>query len=131
MPALARKFTLAGIKAPGANSEHREASIEAFSDIVLDQPLLAKVLLKESSGVLHIVLHVENSPDSVNKTLVKYGLARLLNRPDRKLRDYVKTLRELEDFAKQNRHAIWEYGDVSDDEEEEEPARPRGRSGRR
>ena len=129
IPALAHHGTLAAISAP-KGEEYRESAALAFNDLVWGQELLAKVELVDFNKVLHLTLHHESSPVSINKQLLRDGNARVAARPAGKLRELVGELREHEDFAKQNHYNVWEYGDVSD-EEEEKPVVPAQRGGRK
>ena len=129
IPALAHHATLAAISAP-KGEDYRESAALAFNDMVWGQELLAKVELVDFNKVLHLTLHHESSPVSINKQLLRDGNARVAARPAGKLRDLVGELREHEEFAKQNHYNVWEYGDVSD-EEEEKPAAPVQQRGRK
>lgn len=124
VPALAHKCTMAGIKGPSKTNEHFEASLEALTAYTFERKILGKVELKDKSGVLHLTMHDEASPDSINQLLLREGLARVLSRPDRRLKELTATLKAEEDAARRNRFNLWEYGDVSDDEEED-PTRDR------
>ena len=124
IPALAHHATLAAVSAP-KGEEYRESAALAFNDLVWGQELLAKVELVDFNKVLHLTLHHESSPVSINKQLLRDGYARVAARPAGKLRELVGELREHEDFAKQNHYNVWEYGDVSDEETEgDKPAGP-------
>ena len=129
IPALAHHGTLAAISAP-KSEEYRENAALAFNDMVWGQELLAKVELVDFNKVLHLTLHHQSSPVSINKQLLRDGYARVAARPAGKLRELVGELREHEEFAKQNHYNVWEYGDVSD-EEEEKPAVPVQRGGKK
>merc|ERR1711860_490653 len=68
---------------------------------------------------IHVTLTPKDGERSINSELVRGGWARVIGRPLPKLKSYVKALKADETFAKNARLNIWEYGDVSDEEEEE------------
>ena len=120
LPALAHHATLAGVSAP-KGEDYKEAAALAFHDLVWGQELSAKVELTDFNKLLHLTLLHESSPVSINKQLLRDGNARLAARPPPKLRDLVHELKEHQDYAKQNHYNIWEYGDVSDEEDGDGP----------
>lgn len=116
---LARVCTLAGTKAPNHKQEAFDMAIEAFTELAYNRKLLAQVHIRDRTGKMHVTLHDEESPDSINQLLLRDGLLRILARPERQLSDLVeKELRPEQEKAKANHYNIWEYGDVSDDEDE-------------
>ena len=120
LPALAHHATLAGLAAP-KGEDYKEAAALAFHDLVWGQELSAKVEFTDFNKILHLTLLHEASPVSINKQLLRDGNARVSTRPPPKLRELVTELKEHQDFAKANHYNIWEYGDVSDEEEEPKP----------
>ena len=123
LPALAHHATLAGLQAP-RGEDYKEAAALAFHDLVWGQELSAKVELTDFNKMLHLTLLHDSSPVSINKQLLRDGNARVAARPAPKLRDLVSELKEHQEFAKANHYNIWEYGDVSDEEEEPKPMQP-------
>jgi staphylococcal nuclease domain-containing protein 1 len=127
LPSCARACVLAGIRAPSSASEYSHLSTMAFSDLVWDRELLAKIETKDKNGKLHLTLFPEADSVSINCTLVQESFVRVVERPLRNIAPLMAELQEAQEQAIRSRVAgrIWEYGDVSDDEEEEEGARRR------
>ena len=98
--------------------DYKEAAALAFHDLVWGQELSAKVEFTDYNKQQHLTLLHESSPVSINKQLLRDGNARVAARPAPKLRDLVTELKEHQDYAKANHYNIWEYGDVSDEEDE-------------
>lgn len=131
---LARVCVLAACKSPSTTSEYFESAGEAFSEFAFNRNLKCKIECIDKKGKLNVSLFDKELDEnlSINQVMVREGYVRVAERPDWKLKDLAKSLREDEKLAKGSRINIWEYGDVSDDEEEEE-TRPRndGRPPRR
>lgn len=126
LPPSAKACFLAGLRAPTKSSEHFEDAAATFHELAFDRILCAKVECVDKSNKLHLTLtprkeDVEDKTDttSINQILVREGWARLLDRPEFKLKELVKSLRGDEEIAKLARCNIWEYGDVSDEEEDD------------
>jgi staphylococcal nuclease domain-containing protein 1 len=118
LPALAHHATLAGIAAP-KGEDYRDAAALAFNDAVWGQELQAKVELVGFDKLLHLTLTHDSSPVSINKQLLRDGNARVVSRAAAaSIRQLLPELLEHQEFAKQNHYNIWEYGDVSDDEDD-------------
>lgn len=137
LPPAAKACFLAGIRGPTKNSDHFEAAAQTFDELAFDRVLNAKIECVDRSNKLHLTLshkaeEVEGSeePVSINTILVREGWCRLLDRPEFKLKEYVSALKPEQDAAIMARYNIWEYGDVSDDEEEEGEAPSRRFDGR-
>jgi staphylococcal nuclease domain-containing protein 1 len=119
-PPLARFVTLSGCNAPKGKSAYAENSTNALGEIAYGQQLKAKVDLR-GRDKLHVTLY---SPDgaSVNKLLLEQGHIRKLARPDRDLpKDVLETVDEAENVGKNQFLNLWEFGDVSDEDEDENP----------
>ena len=123
LPALAQHATLAGVTAP-KGEDYKEAAALAFHDLVWGQELSAKVELTDFNKILHLTLLHESSPVSINKQLLRDGNARVAQRPAPKLKELIGELKEHQEFAKSQHYNIWEYGDVSDEEDEKPQAGP-------
>lgn len=134
VPPLARAAVLAGIKAPTKISEHFEGSAITFNDMAYDRKLNAKVECVGKDGKVHLTLTDLEEPEiTINRILLREGWCRVLERPEWKLKSLCAELKKDEEFAKNARVNVWEYGDVSDEEEEEnaKPNRFDGRPGKR
>jgi endonuclease YncB( thermonuclease family) len=120
IPPTAHQMFLAGLKAPGEGSEYFEPAGQAFSDLVWDRELLAKVELVDA-GKYHVVLKKAGNENTINNLLLESAWIRVHPRPaNRRLKDtdvYKESLRH-EEVGKNTRKHIWEYGDVSDEEED-------------
>lgn len=126
---LARSAVLAGLKAPTKNSEHFEGAAITFNEF-LGAELKAKAECVDKQGKVHLTLTNPESPDaSINQVMLRDGWVRLHEKPEWKLKSMVTELKKDEEIAKDARLNIWEYGDVSDDEDEED-ARPNRFDGR-
>lgn len=136
IPGLARGCVLAGIKAPSKSSEHFHEAAVAFNNLAFNEVLVGKVELI-AGGKIHLTLREKGDESglSINQIMVQEGWCRVLERPDRKLVSLCAELTKDEDMAKEARVNIWEYGDVSDVDSDEETnnSRPRndGRPPRR
>lgn len=119
VPSTCRSCVLAGIKAPGANSAYANPAAHAFNQMAFGFELVAKIESEERGGKIHVTLTPKTGERSINSELVRGGWARVISRPLPKLKSYVKALQADETFAKNARLNIWEYGDVSDEEEED------------
>jgi staphylococcal nuclease domain-containing protein 1 len=119
---IAKGCLLAGVKQPADSSDYFDDAAHAFSDYTAEKELLAKVEYRDNSGKLHLTLWTDEKDLSINQKMVRDGWVRIPHRPERKLINYCKALKEHEDFAKQARapHSIWEYGDVSDEDEDDD-----------
>jgi staphylococcal nuclease domain-containing protein 1 len=129
----AKACVLAGIKGPKAGSDYFEDSIQLMSELVWDKEVTAKVECQgRTDHKFHLTLWVDKEEDdtSVNRTLLQQGWGRVVGRPEYKLKGYCRELQEDEDAAKLARKNIWEYGDVSDEDDgEDERGRPGTRQG--
>jgi len=127
IPATCRACVLAGVKAPSASSAYVDNAAEAFNHYAFGTELSAKIEMEERSNKWHLTLTPKNSDTSINSLLIREGWARVLDRPLPKLKSYCQKLKSDEMIAKNSRKNIWEYGDVSDDDDEDEG---RGETGR-
>lgn len=121
IPSTCKECVLAGIKAPGASSAYVNSSAIAFNQLAYGHKLTAKVVMEDRSNKLHLNLTPEGAALSINSQLVQGGWVRVLDRPFPGLKAFCRTLKKDEQIAKENRQNIWEYGDVSDDEEDTKP----------
>jgi len=130
----ARQMFLAGLKAPVEGSDYFEPAGQAFSDLVWDKEMVANVELEEYGGKYHVVLQRPGQTEgSVNQALLESAFIRVHPRPPRKLKEknrgaytpFYQKLLELEAIAKSSHKNLWEYGDVSDEDEDERDDRGR------
>lgn len=128
IPGLARSCVLAGLKAPHKNSDYFHDAAVAFNGRAFDHTLTAKVEMCDDSYKLHLSLTDadEETGLTINEMLVQEGWCRVIDHAPSKLTKLCTKLKIQETIAKQARLFIWEYGDVSDEEsEEEEGAKPK------
>lgn len=122
IPDSAHLCFLAGVQAP-RNPDYRENAISAFTDLVWERQLLAKIELADGYGRdrrLHVTLQDETSENvTVNQQIIKDGWARVLPRVPGKLKDLQNSLKSEEKIARDAHYGVWEYGNVSDEDEEE------------
>lgn len=130
IPPRAKPATLAGLKSHAASSEHFDGAASWFSHCALDREMHAKVEFTSNSGKVHVTLtNPENPEMSVNRMMVRDGWCRVLDRPEHKrLLPYCQSLRADEKYAQDQKLNVWEYGNVSEDEDEE-PTAARGKRG--
>jgi len=126
IPALARQCKLAGLKAPGPLSGYDSAAHELAASLIMNQELLGKVHFRDPDNFLIMTVKEEDSGESVQQKIMREGLARLDGKCPTEIKDL---LEEEEQAAIKNYKNIWEYGEVSDPDEEEDP-RKAGRDGR-
>jgi len=132
LPPQAKFCVLAGVRAPAAANEYYDIAKDALYDMAYGRKLLAKIQMREDQGrKLHLTLHDAETPESINQLMLRDGLVRLANRPPPRLRKLVDEMRADEEYAKDQHFNLWEYGVVSDDEEEEPRggARPKSKGG--
>jgi len=128
LPPLARSCALAGVKAPPETSEFADQAAEEFNLLVSgDHALLGKIEFIDH-GRLHLTVHDEKSPISINQQLVRDGWVKVLPRPPRKLAALCASLKADQESAKSLRQNAWAYGEFPDPEEDElaNDNRPRG-----
>merc|ERR1712070_148392 len=118
LPGLARSCLLAGIKKPAPTSEYAPIAAEVFNEYVFGADLVAKVEHVDRSGKLMLTVMERDSDVSINQQMVHEGWVRLMERPERALAKLVNSWKEDENYAKAEHLNIWEYGDVSDDDED-------------
>jgi staphylococcal nuclease domain-containing protein 1 len=121
IPPQAKPAILAGLKPPASSSDHFEGAAVCFSECALERVLTAQVEFTPPSGKVHVTLTDPEHPDiTLNMMMARDGWCRVLEKPEsRRLVDYCKSLKADENIAKQTKLNIWEYGNVSDDEEEQ------------
>jgi staphylococcal nuclease domain-containing protein 1 len=126
---LARQCSLAGCVS-SFRSEYKDESTEEFARSCFQQEFSARVDLRDKSNKLHLSLMEEDSKQTINERLVAAGLLRVVERPERGLKDgLLKTLRAAEQTARESFLGVWEYGDVSDSDGEADDSK-NARSGK-
>jgi len=132
IPPTAHQMFLAALKAPPEGSDYFEPAGQAFSDLVWDRELEAHVELIDA-GKYHVTLAIPGSEITINQLLLESAWVRVHSRPLWKLKEksrgeytplYKKQL-DFEAVGKNTRKHIWEYGDVSDEEEDSRDDRGR------
>jgi len=117
IPALAVHCALAGLVPPKA-PEYEEGSALAFSEMAFGVDLKCTVEFTDKfTARKHVTLSHESHPISVNRQLLRDGWAKVTTRPDRRIARQMGELQEEERYAKQHHYGVFEYGDVSDEEE--------------
>jgi len=120
VPPQAKAAILAGLKPPATTSDHFEGAAICFNECALERVLTAQVEFTSSTGKVHVTLTDPEHPDiTLNMMMARDGWCRVLEKPESwRLNDYCKALKKDEDIGKRAKLNIWEYGNVSDDEEE-------------
>lgn len=117
IPALAVHCALSGLTPP-KQAEYQEGSALAFSEMAFGVELQATIDFSDKFGRKHVTLSHESHPISVNRQLVRDGWARVQTKPDRRIAKRMDDLNDEEKYAKDHHYNLFEYGDVSDEEEE-------------
>jgi staphylococcal nuclease domain-containing protein 1 len=118
---LAKPCVLAGCKAPSSSSDYAEDAAHVLNELTTDVEVLGKVeFTGKEDKKLHLTLSTKDSPVTINQQMVRDGWLRLMDtrKADHKLKSLIGGMKQDEEAAKLARLNTWEYGDVSDDEEE-------------
>ena len=108
----ATEYSLACINFP-SDSDHKDMAIKALSQDLLNQTLLLNI---ESKGHIPEVTLMDTSNNDVIKNLIAEGLLMVQNRHERRLQKLISDYRAAQEEAKKARLAIWEYGDITEDD---------------
>lgn len=125
IPPLARLYTLSAVKGPSRNSGWHESAMEMLSELAFGRDVSCSVDLKGFDERFHVTVRDPDSGASVAETMLRAGLLRILRKPERRLAAMAEALKPAEEEAKREHRGVWEYGNVSDDED----ADPRERRG--
>ncbi|KAF9352123.1 hypothetical protein BGX34_000166 [Mortierella sp. NVP85] len=124
LPHQAHQAVLSFVKVPERNEDYGQAAYEQFEDLVSGRQLVGVVEQREH-GVLHLTLYdpkVSQDPDrSLNAEMVREGVA-LVTLKARYARlptnqNLVAKLQEASALAKRERRNMFEYGDVTADDD--------------
>lgn len=122
IPGAAKLCKLAGLSSPSETSEWFEPAAQTFAELAFSKDLKAKVEYIDRNDVAYLTLvdPVENTEKiSINVILLRDGLARIVEgRKAGRISAVCDKLQTDEDAAKRNHYGIWEYGDVSDGEDD-------------
>jgi staphylococcal nuclease domain-containing protein 1 len=121
-PALSKikpAASLGQLSALKSAKDYLDDALDAFGNLVYERELFARVdFFDRTAGKHHLTLQeYKDSDESINSFLLKLGLLRVANRPERRLIAFSKTLKADENVARKKHLGIWQYGDVSSDEE--------------
>lgn len=115
---LAVSCALACCKAPG--KDYAQDAALALNDYVWDRDVIGKIECVDKSKKTHLTLwNDRENPVSINQALLQNGWCRIQERPPRSLIKMAESLEKDQQIAISNKVNIWEYGEVSDDEDEE------------
>jgi len=123
----AQKAHLAYVKPPNVKEDYGQEAAETLRDLVEDRTLMAQREYEDETGDLWLSLLDGNT--HLAATLVREGLAKVkkprggrdvnfLQRRDA-IDAIVNSLKKEEKVAKDSRTAIWEFGDVGSDDEDD------------
>ncbi|KAG9295989.1 hypothetical protein G9A89_011841 [Geosiphon pyriformis] len=128
LPPQSHEAVLSFLKVPAKEEDYGEEAYERFRDLAHNKQLVANIDFVDNK-VRHLTLYdprISQSPEmSLNAELVRDGLALV----DKKLRyvrvnsSIVKKLSEAQEQAKKDRLGMFEYGDVTVDEDEDKVKR--------
>jgi len=122
LPPLAVHCALAGLAAP-KSGDYQESSALSFSELAFGDDLKCTVEFTDKFGRKHVTLSRDANSPSVNRLLLRAGLAKVQARPDRRISRLLQELNEEQQVAKHQHLGVFEYGDVSDEDEERDQIR--------
>jgi len=119
IPPLAHSCVLSAVKGPGELSEYYDTAGRAFSSVVWDKDLVARVDLIDAGRLYLTVRDPDDPEETVNRKLLRAGWARVQEKrvPFRLQEMAAKDLRPAELEAKRAHRGVWEHGNVSDEDE--------------
>ncbi|XXQ34247.1 Staphylococcal nuclease like protein [Plasmodiophora brassicae] len=131
VPPLAKHATLSGI---ALSKDYLDDAMALFAEQAWTAHCTAHIdAVDRERGIAHVTLTPVNDPatgkpsekalPSVNEVLLRHGVVRVPSRPARGLRKVLDKLKAAEAEAKAQHAGIWTYGDVSSDEDEDNPKR--------
>lgn len=113
--AFAQEYTLACVTLP-ADTDYREVAIKSLKEDILNKSVLLNV---ESRGPVPEVTLTDSQRNDIAKNLIAEGLLLVDKRRDRRLQKIVTDYKAAQHIAKTNHIAIWQYGDITEDDAKE------------
>jgi len=130
-PRQAQLCFLAFIQAPKLEDDFGQEAADFLKDLVWNKKMIANLEYRDSEGRMYLSCGDEHSRLHVNAELVKRGLARVNKRDVKYHRagHLVGKLLEEEQQARKLHLYIWQYGDIPDEDEDDDfgERRRRGR----
>lgn len=125
IPSLAHPAALAGVRTVAQTSDYYYDCANAFNDLVYDRDITAKVLLVGRDGRLQFqLIDKKDDSSSINSQIVAGGWGKVMPRSGgRAMKTLQEGLQADQKQAQAKHFGLWEYGTVSDDEEEDPNAR--------
>ncbi|CAG8450919.1 5228_t:CDS:10 [Acaulospora colombiana] len=124
LPAQSQEAVLSFIKVHERDTDYGEEAYEKFQNIVANKQLVANIDYRERN-LLHLTLYnpaqAQSSEVSINAELVRAGLA-LVNKKLPYYKRYpnlTKKLEESQEEAKKERMGMFEYGDATQDDDDD------------
>ncbi|CAG8535934.1 16494_t:CDS:10 [Racocetra fulgida] len=123
LPPHACEAVLSFLKVPDREADYGGEAYERLRDFVGSKQLVANIDHRDNN-VLHLTLYdpaqSESSDASINAEMVRDGLALVNNKLgyNKKYLNMVKKLLEVQEQAKKDRVGMFEYGDVTADDDE-------------
>ncbi|CAL5373189.1 unnamed protein product [Camellia sinensis] len=145
-PGLALLCSLAYIKVPSLEEDYGQEAAMCLSEHTLNGPKEFKAIIEErdtsggkvkgqGTGTIHMVTLIDTTAGfSINAAMLKDGLARMEKRRRWEPKEKQAAMDELEKFqaeARNQRLAMWEYGDIQSDEEDSAPPLRKAGGGKR
>ncbi|KAG5456833.1 MAG: hypothetical protein BJ554DRAFT_3312 [Olpidium bornovanus] len=135
LPPQSRAASLAFVKIPGEETGYGNEACRRFHELVRDKQLVANVEARIAGGMHLSLFDPATSTDrtaTLNGELVASGLATVDTATGHAKAnpDVIETLAALQEKAKKSRLGMWEYGDITADEEDQQQ-QPRNAWGRR
>ncbi|CAG8643723.1 36826_t:CDS:10, partial [Racocetra persica] len=123
LPPHAYEAVLSFLKVPDREADYGGEAYERLRDFVGSKQLVANIDHRDNN-ILHLTLYdpaqSESSDASINAEMVRDGLALVNNKLGyiKKYLNVVKKLLEVQEQAKKDRVGMFEYGDVTADDDE-------------
>ncbi|KAL7191583.1 hypothetical protein ACSBR2_023624 [Camellia fascicularis] len=145
-PGLALLCSLAYIKVPSLEEDYGQEAAMCLSEHTLNGPKEFKAIIEErdtsggkvkgqGTGTIHMVTLIDTTAgSSINAAMLKDGLARMEKRRRWEPKEKQAAMDELEKFqaeARNQRLAMWEYGDIQSDDEDSAPPLRKAGGGKR
>ncbi len=130
IPPVAKEAVLAAVKTRGLDDDDGLEAARLLQSAAWGKDVTARIFC-ENEGKLVVALYEAGNPVSINEELVTNGLARVSKSLEieklcgrminsENLAALVGDLRLSENSARKNHTGIWRYGDVGDDDDEDE-----------
>lgn len=115
----ARESIMASISTPKITQDFGQEAVDFLSSLVKGKTLLAVIEDRDHDGKLYLTLGDTETNTHITAALLSNGYARINRRAIKSLPKTLAKLEEEEEKAKRDHLNLWQYGDISDDEDED------------